>query len=106
MARPRLRIHPPAADGRDPRHASYSESPLNVGSAPDAGNGRVYYVRNLGYLMALDASNGSVAWTYQDGSILDMPIVSLDASLIAVSGQPTYGTPGFFKGISPAGRLL
>src|SRR5262249_49192408 len=86
---------------------SYTEWPLNTGSAPDVSpDGRLYYVRNLAYLTVLDTKTGALLRTYQDGSILDRPIVSPDNSVIALIGAPNYGVPGFFKGVSPAGELL
>ncbi|MBI1853213.1 MAG: PQQ-binding-like beta-propeller repeat protein [Planctomycetes bacterium] len=81
--------------------------PLNVGSPPDVGSdGRVYHVRNLASLTARNGATGSTVWTYQDGTILDMPIVSPDNSVIAMSGYPNYGQPGFFKGVSTTGQFL
>lgn len=87
---------------------SFLEFPLNAGSAPDVGpDGRLYYVRNLSFLTVLDTASGAKLSTYFDGSILDSPVVSPDNSVVALTGQPTYGEPGFMKGVSPSdGRLL
>jgi outer membrane protein assembly factor BamB len=82
----------------------FYEFPGNVHTGADIGpDNTAYSSRNLSTLLALDA-NGAVRWRYVDPGILFEPAVTPTGSLVFVPGRVTYGQPGFFLGVSPAGQ--
>jgi hypothetical protein len=68
-------------------------------------DGVVYDGRNLMSLYAINPDS-AVRWQYTDTGILFSHMVSPLNDLLFVGGVINYGQPGFFEGISTAGKLL
>ena len=84
---------------------AYSQEPANGMSPPSVGpDGTVYLSRSLGYLDAVTPT-GQNRWTYFDGTIIDLPRVTPDGSLVVAGDRPNFGEPGTLRGWdAPTGR--
>ena len=77
---------------------SYTQWPANGMSPPSvAPDGSIYLSRSLSYLDAV-TPNGDNRWTYFDGSIIDLPRVSPDGSVVVAGDRPNFGEPGTLRG--------
>jgi len=76
----------------------YSPYPANGMSPPTVGpNGSVYFSRSLSYLESVSAT-GQSRWTFFDGSIIDLPAVSPNGSLVVAGDRPNFGEAGLLRG--------
>jgi outer membrane protein assembly factor BamB len=69
---------------------SYTQWPANGMSPPSiAPDGSIYLSRSLSFLDAV-TPNGDNRWTYFDGSIIDLPRVSPDGSVVVAGDRPNF----------------
>jgi hypothetical protein len=63
-------------------------------SAPSVGpDGSVYFSRSLSFLESV-TSSGQSRWVFNDGSIIDHPVVSPDGGVVVAGVRPNFGVPG------------
>jgi hypothetical protein len=85
---------------------SFYQFPGNTEEHPDVGpDNTAYTVRNLGTLLALDAS-GHEKWRFVDTTIMFMARVRPQNDLLFMGGRITYGQPGYFQAVSSTGTPL
>jgi outer membrane protein assembly factor BamB len=85
---------------------TFSRWPANGMSPPSVGpDGSIYYSRSLGYLDSVNSA-GEHRWTFFDASIVELPRVSPDGSIVVAGDRPDFGQPGRLRGWNSASGEL